>query len=355
MRNFDYRENWKKLLTPEIVSLLTSIHEYKVEQRLLTDRCAGALKDLEDIARIRSAGSAFRVEGNCIADERLKKIVLDKAMPRNRAEQEIAGFRDVLNAVHRNYPYFSIRPSQLLELHRDLYKFHGIRGGTFKHTDTVIEAADTDGNVRFRFQPVPAVEAPEAMNRLCDAYNQVMKEPDVDSLLIMPMFLLDFLCIHPFQEGNGRMCRLLMLLLLDQAGYFVGEYISMDGLIAQTKDSCREAFRAGTIGWHEEMNDYTPFVKYLLEITAASYREFFERTRLITSGGLSKPERIAEEIRRHKGTITKAELVEQVPDVSRTTVQRTLTELTKQGRIIKLGAGRNSRYIWNRDQEDEHQ
>ena len=356
MRNYDYREKWKKLLTPEIISLLTSIHEYKGEQRLVAERYADVLTDMVDIAKIQSTESSNKIEGIFTSDERLKKIVLDKTMPRNRNEQEIAGYRDVLNTIHENYDYIPVRATLLLQLHRDLYKFQGAgNGGVFKNVDNTIEEVDENGNAKIRFQPVPAWETPEAVDRLCAAYNQVLKEPDVDPLLIMPMFILDFLCVHPFRDGNGRMSRLLTLLLLYQAGYYVGKYISIEKLIERTKDSYYEELQASSAGWHEEANDYAPFVKYLLGVVVGSYREFFERTKLITSVKLSKPERIAEEIRNHIGTITKAELVEQVPDVSQTTVQRTLTELIKQGRIIKLGAGRYIKYRWNWDQEDEHQ
>ena len=308
-----------------------------------------------DIARIQSTESSNKIEGIYTSDERLKKIVFDKTMPRNRNEQEIAGYRDVLNTIHENYDFIPIRATLLLQLHRDLYKFQGAgTGGVFKNVDNTIEELDENGNVRVRFQSVSAWETPEAVNQLCAAYNQVLKEPDVDPLLIMPMFILDFLCIHPFRDGNGRMSRLLTLLLLYQGGYFSGKYISIEKLIERTKDSYYEDLQASSMGWLEEINDYAPFVKYLLGVVVASYREFFERTKLITSVKMSKPERIAEEIKNHIGTITKAELVEQVPDVSQTTVQRTLTELTKQGKIIKLGAGRYIKYRWNWDQEDEY-
>lgn len=356
MRNYDYREKWKKLLTPEIVSLLTAIHEYKGEQHLIAERYADVLTDLVDIARIQSTESSNRMGGIYTSSERLKKIVLDKTMPRNRNEQEIAGYRDILNTIHDNYDYIPVHSTLLLQFQRDLYKYQGAGiGGSFKSTDNTIEEVDKNGNVIVRFQPVPAREIPEAVEQLCTAYKQALKEPNVDPLLIMPMFILDFLCIRPFRDGNGRMSRLLTILLLDQAGYDVGKYISIEKLIEQTKDSWFEALQAGSAGWHEEFNDYAPFVKYLLGVVTASYREFFNRTRLITSAKMSKPERIAEEIRNHTGTITRAELVDQVPDVSQTTVQRTLTELTKQGRILKLGTGRYIKYKWNRDQEDEHQ
>ena len=354
MRNYDYREKWKKLLTPDIISLLTAIHEYKGEQRLIADHYADVLTDLVDIAKIQSAESSNKLEGINTSDERLKKIVLDKTMPRNRNEQEIAGYREVLNTIHENYDFIPIRSTPLLQFHRDLYKFQGSgSGGDFKNVDSAIEEIDKNGKTRVRFQPVAARETPESVDQLCAAYHQVLEEPHADPLLIMPMFILDFLCIHPFQNGSGRMSRLLTLLLLYQGGYFVGKYISIEKLIERTQDSYYEEFQASSAGWHEEMNDYAPFVKYLLGVVAASYREFFERTKLITSAKMSKPQRIAEEIRNHIGTITKSELVEQVPDVSQTTVQRTLTELTKQGRIIKLGAGRYIKYRWNWDQEDE--
>ena len=356
MRNFDYREKWKKLLTPEIISLLTLIHEYKGEQRLIVERYADVLTDLVDFARIRSTKSSYEIDGIYFPDERLKKIVLDKTMPRNRNEQEIAGYRDVMNKIQEYYEYIPIRSTHLLQLHRDLYKFHGSGiGGSFKNTANTFEAVDENGNIKIRFQPVSVQETPEATEQLCAAYNQVLLEPYVDPLLIMPMFVLDFLCIHPFHDSNERMGRLLTRLLLYQAGCLVVKYISIEEQIERTKDSYYKNLQASLTGWHEEMNDYAPFVKYLLGVVVASYREFFERTKLITSVKMSKPDRIAEEIRNHTGTITRAELVEQVPDVSQTTVQRTLTKLTKQGRIIKLGTGSYIKYRWNWDQEDEHQ
>lgn len=225
MRNYDYKEKWKKLLTPEIISLLIAIHEYKGEQHLIAERYADVLTDLVDIARIQSTESSNKIEGIYTSDERLKKIVLDKTMPRNRNEQEIAGYRDVLNTIHENYDFIPVRATLLLQLHRDLYKFRGTgTGGVFKNVDNTIEEADESGNASVRFKPVSAWETPEAVDQLCAAYNRILKEPYVDPLLIMPMFILDFLCIHPFRDGNGRMSRLLTLLLLYQSGYYVGKY-----------------------------------------------------------------------------------------------------------------------------------
>lgn len=352
MRNYDYQEKWKKLLTPQVVGYLTTIHEFKGEQRLIASRHADVLTDLVEVARIQSTESSNKIEGIYTSDDRLKKIVLDKTMPKSRNEREIAGYRDVLNIVHENYEHIPIRATFILQLHRDLYKFEnaGI-GGVFKSADNIIEEEDSDGKKSVRFNPVPAWETPEAVEKLCEAYNYAINNTDADPLLIIPMFVLDFLCIHPFRDGNGRMSRLLTLLLLYKSEYIVGRYISLERLIEASKDSYYDTLQASSITWHEEENDYIPFVTYILGVIAAAYREFFDRTKLIEEKKITKPNRIEEEIKNHIGTITKAEIMQNVPGVSQTTVQRTLTELTKSEKIKKIGNGRYTKYVWNWEDE----
>lgn len=352
MRNYDYTEKWKKLLTPEIVGYLTMIHEYKGEQRLIAGRHADILSDLVDVAKIQSTESSNKIEGIYTSDERLRKLVLDKTMPRSRNEREIAGYRDVLNIIHENYRHIPVRSTFILQLHRDLYKFeNGGMGGVFKSSDNIIEEKNAEGVSSVRFQPVAAWETPESVERLCQAYQNAITGTKADPLLLIPMFILDFLCIHPFQDGNGRMSRLLTLLLLYQSDYIVGRYISIEKLIESTKGSYYDALQSSSGLWHEEENDYAPFVTYVLGIMAAAYREFFERTKLIEEKTVAKPDRIAEAIREQIGTITKSEIMRRVPGVSQTTVQRTLTELTNQGKIKKIGNGRYTKYTWNWENE----
>lgn len=352
MRNYDYREKWKQLLTPQVVGYLTTIHEYKGEQRLIVGRHADVLGDLIDVAKIQSTESSNKIEGIYTSDERLKKIVLDKTMPRSRNEREIAGYRDVLNTIHENNEHIPVRSTFILQLHRDLYKFENAEiGGAYKSADNIIEEKDSAGNREIRFCPVPAWETPESIDRLCEAYNYAIYNTDADALLIIPMFILDFLCVHPFRDGNGRMSRLLTLLLLYKSEYVVGKYISIERLIEETKDSYYDALQESSKKWHEEENDYIPFVTYILGVLTAAYREFMDRTKLIEEKKMKKPNRIAEEIKNHLGTITKAEIMENVTGVSQTTIQRTLTELTKQGRIKKIGNGRYTKYIWNWEDE----
>lgn len=348
MKNYSYLKNWNKLLTPEVVSLLTSIHEFKGEQNLFVEANTDKLYELLEMAKIQSTEYSNKIEGIYTSDDRLKQIVLDKTMPKTRNEQEIAGYRDVLNTIHTNFEYIPIIPSMILQLHRDLYKFSGMNyGGKFKVTDNVIAEVDSKGNKYVRFEPVPAWLTGDSVQSLCDSYNDAMKENNIDSLLLMPMFVLDFLCIHPFDDGNGRMSRLLTLLLLYKSNYIVGKYISIEKLIENSKETYYEALKQSSIGWHTNENDYEPFVKYYLGVIVSAYKEFETRVYYVSKEKLSKPERVAKVIEQHMGKITKAEIMKLCPDISQTTIQRTLNDLLESNIIVKIGGGRYTSYIWN--------
>ncbi len=352
MRNYSYKDKWEKLLTPEVVSLLTQIHEYKGEQTLFIEAKADVLTQLVEIAKIQSTEASNKIEGIYTSDERLKSLITNKTMPRTRNEQEIAGYRDVLATIHENHDFIPVKPSILLQLHRDLYKFHGrATGGSYKTSDNVIAEEDSAGNQFVRFAPVPAWETPEAIEALCTAFDEIIAKEDADPLLIIPMFILDFLCIHPFNDGNGRMSRLLTLLLLYRAGYIVGKYISIEKMIEKTKETYYEALQYSSTDWHEEENDYTPFTTYMLGVIVAAYREFSSRVKLLNTSGMSKPERIREIIKETLGKITKAEIAEKCPDISQTTIQRTLNDLVVDGEILKIGGGRYTAYMWNHEKE----
>ena len=348
MREFNYKNEYAKLLTPNIVNMLTVIHEFKGEQTLFLEAESDLLTQLLEIAKIQSTEASNRIEGIITTDERLKLIVREKTMPKTRSEKEIAGYRDVLTTIHESYDYIPPRSSMILQLHRDLYKFSGMSiGGNFKNSDNVIAEKLPDGTQRVRFQPVSAWETPETMGRLCDEFIKSVSDPEMDPLLLIPMFILDFLCIHPFNDGNGRMSRLLTLLLLYRSGYIVGKYISIEKLITDSKETYYEVLQESSYEWHEGTNDYLPFVRYMLGVIAAAYREFSGRVKLLSTGGFTKAERIRELIKDHLGKITKAELMELCPDISQATVQRTLAELLANGEITKIGGGRYTSYIWN--------
>ncbi len=342
MRSFDYSNKWKKLLTPDIVALLTQIHEYKGEQTFFIEAKADTLTRLVEIAKIQSTEASNKIEGIYTSDARLKALVKDKTTPKTRNEREIAGYRDVLNTIHESHDYIPVRPNMILQLHRDLYRFEGYDiGGKYKAADNIIEEEDEQGNKFVRFRP--------AIENLCNEFDKALGTGTIDPLLLIPMFILDFLCIHPFNDGNGRMSRLLTLLMLYRAGYIVGKYISIEHLIEKTKESYYECLQESSLNWHEEENNYVPFVQYMLGVVVAAYRDFSDRVLTLANSGLSKPERVTELIKNTYGEISKSQIMGKCPDISRITVERTLADLLASESIIKIGGGRYTKYVWNRE------
>ena len=346
MRIFDYRKTPEKLLTPEIVQMIASIHEHKGKQELFFEANQDELKTLLEVAMIQSTGASNRIEGIYTTDKRLKELVSQKAEPRNRSEEEIAGYREVLAMIHESYEYIVPRSNMILQLHRDLYSFsHGAVGGNYKNSDNLIAEIDAEGHEKVRFIPVPAFQTAEAVEELCNRFWEAWEADYIDKLILIPMFVLDFLCIHPFNDGNGRMSRLLTLLLFYKAGYIVGKYISMEMLIEKTKETYYEALQASSGDWHENENAYEPFVRYYLGVTLKAYNEFENRVEHLKNRSLSKPDRIKALIDQKIGKITKKEIMDTCPDISKTTIERTLTELVKNGHIAKVGSGPATGYV----------
>ncbi|MCL2079061.1 MAG: Fic family protein [Oscillospiraceae bacterium] len=345
MKVFDYKNTPKALLTPDIVSMLTNIHEHKGKQELYIEAHTDALTTLTEIAKVQSTGASNRIEGIRTTDKRLEELVRDKSAPRNRTEQEIAGYRDVLATIHESYDYIHPRPNVILQLHKQLYSFSGTSiGGSYKNADNFITETGSDDSEKIRFTPTPAYLTANAMENLCDSFVKSMGKREHDPLLLIPMFVLDFLCIHPFNDGNGRMSRLLTLLLFYRAGYIVGKYISLEKLIENTKDTYYEVLQNSSTDWHDNKSDYIPFVRYYLGIVQKAYYEFEERVTYLQHRGLSKPDRIKAVIDRKIGKITKRDIIEDCPDISKITIERTLASLVVSGYLIKTGGGRSSAY-----------
>jgi len=345
MKIFDYKEHPKTLLTPDIVAMLTGIHEHKGKQQLFVEAHADVLTTLMEIAKIQSTGASNAIEGIHTTDQRLKELVRDKSAPRNRTEQEIAGYRDVLSTIHESYDYIYPRPNIILQLHKQLYSFaRSSIGGSYKNSDNYISETDAEGNESIRFQPVPAYLTATAMDSLAEQFNKTLEKDEYDPLLLIPMFILDFLCIHPFNDGNGRMSRLLTLLLFYRAGYIVGKYISIERLIESSKETYYEVLQDSSAGWHDNQSDYLPFIRYYLGILLKAYTEFEERVGYLSQKGLSKPDRIRAFIDGKLGKVSKREIMEACPDISKVTVERTLTEMVKSGYLLKISGGRSTQY-----------
>ena len=306
---------------------------------------ADVLTHLLEVARIQSTAASNRIEGIRTSDERIKALMQMKTTPRNRSEEEIAGYREVLRLIHENYDHITLKPNIILQLHRDLYQFSTqAKRGKFKSVDNVITETSKDGIERVRFAPLPAFETPDAIKCLTDTFNESVNKEKIDPLLLIPQFVLDFLCIHPFTDGNGRLSRLLSLLLLYRSGYLVGKYISIEKIIEDTKETYYEVLEESSILWHKGKNKILPFVKYFLEVLLKAYRDFEDRVNLMSNKHLSKPERIRVLFEGTLKRLSKQDILDQLPDTSVSTVESTLSMLLKEGFLIKEGAGKLTTY-----------
>ena len=346
MHIFDYDNSPKALLTPEIMSLVGAIREYKGKQELYLNARADVLNALMEVAKIQSTTSSNRIEGIATTDARMRELMAQKTVPRNRNEQEIAGYRDVLATIHENHDFISLTPNIILQLHRDLYsKQPQGTGGHWKMNDNVIEETDASGKTFVRFQPTSAVETPMAMETLCGNYRRAIDAGTFDSLLLIPMFVFDFLCVHPFHDGNGRMSRLLTLLLLYRSGFAVGKYISLEMLIESSKAEYYDALRTSSDLWHENENDTKPFVVFFLGIVLKAYRELESRVEGLVNAKMGKAERIRAVFSSTLGKITKRDILLKCPDISVAMVELTLKAMLDDGSIRKIGNGRTTAYV----------
>lgn len=353
MRKIDYKLEYEKVLSPEVVAYIGQIREMKASYTHVLGAHSSELDQLLEVAKIQSTEASNRIEGIVTTEDRLKKLMHEATVPQNRGEREIAGYRDVLAMIHESYEYIPVTSNMILQLHEHLYRFSASSiGGKYKDSDNLIAEQLPDGSAQIRFTPVPAWETAEAMRTICNAYREALKESELDPLILIPLFILDFLCVHPFNDGNGRMSRLLTLLLLYRADYSVGQYISIEKLIADTKESYYEALYASSVGWHEEENDYEPFVRYMLGVILAAYREFDSRHCLVSGSGQgSKTDAVRRVAREYRRQFTKGDLIADCPSISQKTIERALRGMLDRGDIVKVSSGRYAAYVWNSEKE----
>lgn len=348
MRDFDYTKLSERMWDMEIVSYIAKIHECKGRQDLYVRQKPVELERLIEIARIQSTESSNKIEGIVTTSTRIKQLMTEKTTPRNRDESEIMGYRDVLNTIHESHDFIPIKPSYILQLHRDLLKRAGMSyGGHFKNVQNYINETKADGTQVTRFTPVPPYETEAAIEAICSSYERVLSLEVVDPLILIPVFICDFLCIHPFNDGNGRMSRLLTLLLLYQNGYEVGKYISIERQIEKTKDVYYDVLEGADYGWHEEQNDPTPFIKYMLKVILACYTEFEERVGIMNAGGMKSRsyDMVRAYVEGKIGKFTGAEVIASCPGAGRSAILNALKKLTEENVIVKCGSGRGTYYV----------
>lgn len=346
MRKFNLNNEASQIINQNIINLLTQIHEFKGKQDIYTETKPDILSSLLSVAKIQSISSSNKIEGIYTADKRIKELVSEKVIPKNRNEEEIAGYRDVLELIHENYNYININNNTILQLHRDLYKYSGNIDESFKTNQNYIEETLNDGTKVTRLIPLNTVETPIAIEELCNSYNNEIALGQIDPLLLICLFIFDFVSIHPFNDGNGRMSRLLTLLLLYKSNYIVGKYISIEKIIETTKESYYDALKKSSDGWQTESNDYSYFVEYYLGVILNAYKEFTSRFEYIINNKLTATQRITILFKESYVPINKSYILEKCPDISETTIERVLSTLLKDKKIEKISNGKLTKYKW---------
>ena len=344
MRTFNYSAIKDQKWDSEILGLVAAIYKYAGKQELYLKQKPHELEKLVEIAKIQSTEASNAIEGIVTTNSRIRQIVEEKTAPRNCDEQEIAGYRDVLSVIHESFDAIPIRKNYILQLHKMLYShMNNPLSGQTKTVQNYISATYPDGHTETVFTPLAPFETPDALEKICEEYSRVIGNFEVEPLIIIPIFIHDFLCIHPFNDGNGRMSRLLTTLLLYRSGFNVGKYISLEAKIAKNKDLYYDALRRSQDGWHEGNEDVIPFIKYLLGTILAAYKDFEDRFSIVEEK-LPAVEIVRKATLTKIGKFTKRDIIELCPSLSLSSVEGSLRKLVQAGEIKKDGVGKGTFY-----------
>lgn len=344
MRDFHYAAIREQKWDSEILGLIAAIYKEAGKQEMYLKQRPEELEKLVEIAKVQSTEASNAIEGIVTTSTRIRQLVEGKTAPRNRDEQEIAGYRDALNIIHENFDAIPITRNYILQLHKVLYShMSNPMAGQTKSVQNYISATYPNGHTETLFTPLAPFETPEALDRICDEYNRVIGNMEAEPLIVIPIFIHDFLCIHPFNDGNGRMSRLLTTLLLYRNGFYVGKYISLEAKIAKNKDLYYAALRQAQEGWHEGTEDAVPFIKYLLGIILSAYRDFEDRFSLVEQ---KKPalETVRQATLNKIGRFSKQDIRELCPALSVSSIEGALRKLVASGELKREGNGKSTCY-----------
>ena len=345
MRDFNYSAIREQKWDATILGLIAAIYKEAGKQELYLKQRPEELEKLVEIAKIQSTEASNAIEGIVTTNTRIRKLVEDKTTPRNRDEQEIAGYRDVLNIIHENFDVIPITQNYILQLHKILYShMNNPMAGRTKNVQNYISATYPDGHTETLFTPLAPFETPTALDKICEEYNRVIGNLEVEPLIVIPIFIHDFLCIHPFNDGNGRMSRLLTTLLLYRSGFYVGKYISLEAKIAKDKDLYYAALQQSQLGWHEGTEDVLPFIKYLLGTILSAYKDFEDRFVLVEKR-LPALEMVRQATQNQIGRFTKQDIRELCPSLSVSSIEGALRKLVASGELKREGQGKAIRYL----------
>ena len=345
MRDFNYSKIKEQKWDSEVLSLIAAIYKYAGKQELYLKQRPDELEKLVEIAKIQSTESSNAIEGIVTTNTRIKQLVEESTTPKNRDEEEIAGYRDVLNIIHESFDAIPITKNYILQLHKILYShMNNPIAGQTKTVQNYISATYPEGHTEVFFTPMAPFETPKALEKICEEYNRVIGNLEVEPLIAIPVFIHDFLCIHPFNDGNGRMSRLLTTLLLYRSGFYVGKYISLEAKIAKNKDLYYEALGKAQKGWHEGEEDVVPFIKYLLGTILAAYKDFEDRFEIIGEK-LPALEMVRKATKNKIGKFSKQDIRELCPSLSISSIEGSLRTLVKEGELMRGGSGKATYYV----------
>ena len=345
MKIFDYSFLERGMLPAGLVNVVSAITELRARESQLKENYPDVFTRLESIAKVQSVKGSNAIEGIITTDQRINEIVNQNSAPLNHNEAEIAGYRDALNLIHENYGGLDIRERDILRLHEILLSYTPVNGGAYKLNDNMIMEVNSAGSRQVRFAPTPANETVAAMEQLVLAFVDARSNYNINQLLLIPCYILDFLCIHPFADGNGRMSRLLSLLLLYKNKFDAGKYISFEEQINKGKWDYYEALRLSSEGWHENKNSYFPFIENFVAALLYCYKELDKRFAVVNAKKVNKRERVEATVLNRLLPISKQEICYILPDVSPTTVEAALAAMIRNGVADKVGAGKNTKYI----------
>ena len=345
MRDFNYSEIREQKWDSDILGLIAAIYKEAGKQELYLKQCPEELEKLVEIAKVQSTEASNAIEGIVTTKTRIRQLVEEKTTPKNRDEQEIAGYRDVLNIIHGNFDAIPITKNYILQLHKILYShMNNPAAGRTKTVQNYISVTYPDGHAETLFTPLAPYETPEALDRICEEYNRVIGNLELEPLIAIPVFIHDFLCIHPFNDGNGRMSRLLTTLLLYRNGFYVGKYISLEAMIAKNRDLYYDALAKSQSGWHEGNENAVPFIKYILGTILAAYKAFEDRVVLVETK-LPTLEMVRRASMNKVGRFNKQDMRELCPTLSDSSIEGALRKLVAAGELKKEGNGKNTRYF----------
>ena len=345
LKRFDYSFLESGMLPAGLVNIVGAIAELRERENQLKDNYPGVFTRLESIAKVQSVKGSNAIEGIVTSEQRINEIVNQNSAPLNHNEAEIAGYRDALSLIHEGFADLDIRERDILRLHEVMLSYAPVNGGEYKQNDNFIMEIDAAGVRKVRFAPTPADETAAAMEQLVLAFTDARNKYGINQLLLTPCFILDFLCIHPFADGNGRMSRLLSLLLLYKNGFDAGKYISFEEQINKAKWDYYEALRLSSSGWHENANSYFPFIENFVTTLLYCYKELDKRFAVVNAKKVNKRERVEATVLNSLLPISKQEICYVLPDVSPTTVEAVLAAMVKTGAVEKVGMGKNTKYM----------